>query len=164
MSFACRGLTHCSECGTLLGINRIGMCESCEEKLKKKKQNKEKINMSKTYKGYELIKEIAEGNIKKGAKFIEYKDNKEVTRSTFNGKDFEHITDRYGSYDTAWHLFNCTFELIEDEVEIDNIEELLKIEEYKNMLKTCNKVKDIDRIKAINERILELEELIEGRK
>lgn len=39
-----------------------------------------------------------------------------------------------------------------------------KIEKYKNMLKTCNKVKDIDRIKAINERILELEELIEGRK
>lgn len=39
-----------------------------------------------------------------------------------------------------------------------------KIEEYKNILKTCNKVKDIDRIKAINERILELEELLEGRK
>ena len=38
-----------------------------------------------------------------------------------------------------------------------------KIEEYKNMLKTCNKAKDIDRIKAINERILELEELLEGR-
>lgn len=36
-----------------------------------------------------------------------------------------------------------------------------KIEEYKNMLKTCNKVKDIDRIKAINERILELQELEE---
>lgn len=39
-----------------------------------------------------------------------------------------------------------------------------KIEEYKNMLKTCNKAKDIDRIKAINERISELEELLEGRK
>ncbi len=39
-----------------------------------------------------------------------------------------------------------------------------KIEEYKNMLKTCNKAKYIDRIKAINERILELEELLEGRK
>lgn len=39
-----------------------------------------------------------------------------------------------------------------------------KIKEYKNMLKTCNKVKDIDRIKAINERILELEELLEGRR
>ena len=39
-----------------------------------------------------------------------------------------------------------------------------KIEEYKNMLKTCNKAKDIDRIKAINERIIELQELLEGRK
>lgn len=39
-----------------------------------------------------------------------------------------------------------------------------KIEEYKKMLKKCNKAKDIDRIKAINERILELEELLEGRK
>lgn len=38
------------------------------------------------------------------------------------------------------------------------------IEEYKNMLKTCNKAKDIDRIKAINERILELQELLEGRR
>lgn len=37
-----------------------------------------------------------------------------------------------------------------------------KIEEYKNMLKTCNKAKDIDRIKAINERISELQELLEG--
>ena len=39
-----------------------------------------------------------------------------------------------------------------------------KIEEYKNMLKTCNKAKDIVRIKAINERILELQELIEEEK
>ena len=39
-----------------------------------------------------------------------------------------------------------------------------KIKEYKNMLKTCNKAKDIDRIKAINERISELQELLEGRK
>ena len=35
-----------------------------------------------------------------------------------------------------------------------------KIEEYKNMLKTCNKVKDVERIKAINERVLELQELL----
>lgn len=39
-----------------------------------------------------------------------------------------------------------------------------KIEGYKNMLKTCNKAKDVDRIKTINERILELQELLEGRK
>lgn len=36
-----------------------------------------------------------------------------------------------------------------------------KIEEYKNILETCNKSKDVDRIKAINERVLELEELLE---
>lgn len=35
-----------------------------------------------------------------------------------------------------------------------------KIEEYKNMLKTCNKAQDIDRIKAINERVLELQEIL----
>ena len=33
-----------------------------------------------------------------------------------------------------------------------------------SMAAGCNKVKDIDRIKAINERILELQELLEGRK
>lgn len=36
-----------------------------------------------------------------------------------------------------------------------------KIEEYKKMLLSCNKFFDVDRIKAINERILELQELIE---
>ena len=39
-----------------------------------------------------------------------------------------------------------------------------KIEEYKNILKTCNKAKDVERIKAINERVLELEELLENDK
>jgi hypothetical protein len=37
-----------------------------------------------------------------------------------------------------------------------------KLKEYKDTLKTCNKAKDIDRIKAINERILELQELLES--
>ena len=39
-----------------------------------------------------------------------------------------------------------------------------KIEEYTKLLKNCNRFSDIDRIKAINERILELEELLEGKK
>ena len=52
--------------------------------------------------------------------------------------------------------------IMEHSIPIQKIKD--KIEEYKNMLKTCNKAKDIDRIKAINERILELEELLEGRK
>ena len=49
-----------------------------------------------------------------------------------------------------------------DSISVQKVKD--KIEEYKNMLKTCNKAKDIDRIKAINERILELQELLEGRK
>lgn len=39
-----------------------------------------------------------------------------------------------------------------------------KIEKYKKMLLSCNRFSDVDRIKAINERILELEELLEGRR
>ena len=36
-----------------------------------------------------------------------------------------------------------------------------KLEEYNNILMSCNKFSDIDRIKAINERVLELKELLE---
>lgn len=39
-----------------------------------------------------------------------------------------------------------------------------QIEEYKKMLLSCNRFSDVDRIKAINERILELEELLKGEK
>ena len=52
--------------------------------------------------------------------------------------------------------------LLKSRISIQKVKD--KIEEYKNILKTCNKAKDIDRIKAINERILELEELLEGRR
>ena len=38
-----------------------------------------------------------------------------------------------------------------------------KIEEYKKLLKSCNKFSDVDRIKAINERILAYEELLNGK-
>lgn len=65
------------------------------------------------------------------------------------------IKDNYKLDRENQKLFEIQFEYISK----DKIKE--KIEEYKNMLKTCNKVKDIDRIKAINERILELQELLE---
>ena len=57
-----------------------------------------------------------------------------------------------------YELNNRITDLLEN-IPVQKIKD--KIEEYKNMLKTCNKAKDIDRIKAINERILELQELIE---
>lgn len=129
MGLVCRGVTHCSECGTPLEMNEFGTCNSCEEELKKKKQNKEKANMSKIYKGYELIKEIAEGNIEDGTRFVikggEFNDfcatyeNEEIVVSMF-GKKIK-LTTRY-------LINNCTFELIEDEIAIQDIEELEEFE------------------------------------
>lgn len=37
MGLACRGLTHCSECGGSLSMNEYGTCSYCKEKEKKKK-------------------------------------------------------------------------------------------------------------------------------
>lgn len=74
-------------------------------------------------------------------------------------KERSRIIGKYG--DAEIHdVINRT--LSNDYIPVQKVKD--KIEEYKNMLKTCNKVKDIDRIKAINERILELQELLEGRK
>ena len=50
------------------------------------------------------------------------------------------------------------FKLLKSGISVQKVKD--KIEEYKNMLKTCNKAQDIDRIKAINERVLELQELL----
>lgn len=74
-------------------------------------------------------------------------------------KERSRIIGKYG--DAEIHdVINRT--LSNDYIPVQKVKD--KIEEYKNMLKTCNKVKDIDRIKAINERILELQELLEGRR
>lgn len=74
-------------------------------------------------------------------------------------KERSRIIGKYG--DAEIHdVINRT--LSNDYIPVQKVKD--KIEEYKNILKTCNKAKDIDRIKAINERILELEELLEGRK
>ena len=48
--------------------------------------------------------------------------------------------------------------LYKDSISKDKIRD--KIKEYKNLLNTCNKKEDIERIKGLNERILVLEEII----
>ena len=74
-------------------------------------------------------------------------------------KERSRIIGKYG--DAEIHdVINRT--LSNDYIPVQKVKD--KIEEYKNILKTCNKAKDIDRIKAINERILELQELLEGRR
>lgn len=35
MSFACPGITHCSNCHRPLGENEYGLCKNCKEKQKK---------------------------------------------------------------------------------------------------------------------------------
>lgn len=40
MSFACPGITHCSNCHRPLGENEYGLCKNCKEK-----QNKEELEI-----------------------------------------------------------------------------------------------------------------------
>lgn len=107
-------------------------------------------------------------------------DYKRVLKENEELKDTNCLVKRYFKLkDTNTYLQKENEELKNQEATARKINELLvqrysnsipvqkvkdKIEEYKNMLKTCNKAKDIDRIKAINERILDLQELLEGRK
>lgn len=56
MGMAMAGLTHCKKCWKPLKDDEYYMCKNCEIE--------EKTKMNKVFKGYELIKEIAEGNIK----------------------------------------------------------------------------------------------------
>lgn len=51
---------------------------------------------------------------------------------------------------------------LDNSIPVSLVEE--KIEEYTKLLKSCNRFSDVDRIKAINERILAYKELLEKRK
>ena len=87
--------------------------------------------MSKTYKGYELLKAIAEGKIKDGAKieiigrfqgdlmgsyFVYNEGSLDYIIYTPNGEQYEEVE--------LFDLLNYRFELIEDEINIQEIEEL----------------------------------------
>ena len=77
--------------------------------------------MSKVYKGYELMKELAEGNVKDGTEFIEYNGFNKCTESIYINGELKHRDEKCG-YDIMWHLKTCTFELIEEDT-IDDLEE-----------------------------------------
>ena len=89
--------------------------------------------MSKIYKGWELRKAIADGEIHYGTKF-KVKDWKEIVVYDQSNLIFREIFDtkeegsNYGKtiFD-LWildYILNAEFELIEDEIDIDSIEEL----------------------------------------
>ena len=80
------------------------------------------------YKGYELLKAIADGEIKKNQNIrIKFKDNSgEIF--VFDGTETIDITHKniFDIYGTLTVL-KSDFELIEDEIDIDSIEKLSKI-------------------------------------
>ena len=110
--------------------------------------------MSKIYEGYELLKAIKDKEIKQGAKI---KVSNNLSKLIFDG-----YTLRWeNSLEIAWvdnfTNENITFELIEDEVDIDNIEELLKIEEYEvdktDTVINRNKINElVQAVKQLNKR------------
>ena len=115
------------------------------------------------YKGYELMKAIAEGKIKSGSRF---RDLYQSSKDDFNLYKYENenLKGRFGGTNLI-ALLNDKFELIEDEIDIDSIEEIklrpsdrehlsfggLIIEEKINKL--VQAVKQIDkRVKKIEEK------------
>lgn len=85
--------------------------------------------MSKVYKGYELLKAIADGEIKEGSRFIdnynEYIYRKDGIEAELTLYKIDTITGEYYTPDYSYFADNENeFELIEDEtIDIDNIEE-----------------------------------------
>ena len=112
--------------------------------------------MSKIYKGWELMKAISDGEIKK----------KQKVRIIFNdgsGADYifdgDYIVD--STHDNIFKIYGtktvlkADFELIEDEIDIDNIKELEGIVEYATEQDTINKL--IQAVKQIDKRVKKLE-------
>ena len=62
MGMAYMGLTHCEKCYKPLKDDEYVFCKKCEEENRKKDKS-----MKMKYKGYELLKAIADGEIKEGS-------------------------------------------------------------------------------------------------
>lgn len=117
------------------------------------------------YKGYELIKAIADGEIYYGTKFkikdwneiIVYDQSNLIFREIFDTKE---EGSNYGK--TIFDLWNldyilsAEFELIEDEIDIDNIEELTQ-----NCFDDWTEAKKINElvqaVKQLNKKVKKLE-------
>ena len=105
--------------------------------------------MGKIYKGWELIKAIEDGKIKDGSRF-------KAGYGTFIARDgylfveYDNRQKYANSFELKWE-----FELIEDEIDIDSIEELKGIVEYATEQDTINKL--IQAVKQIDKRVKKLE-------
>lgn len=118
--------------------------------------------MSKIYKGWELIKAIADGEIKEKSRFRDTYSEYIYKRNSFGElelkrEDGEELTSPDYSY---FAVKDNDFELIEDEIDIDNIEEYKqKYTERCIDIDIRNKMNEIlQAVKQLNERVKRLEE------
>lgn len=95
------------------------------------------------YKGYELMKAVSQGKL-----------NLKQKVST-TSLDYKNCTIEFVLKDIAFNIMDLDFELIEDKIDIDSIEELEGIVEYSNERNTINQL--IQAVKQINKEVKELE-------
>lgn len=112
--------------------------------------------MGEIYKGWELMKAIADEEIKKGTKFKD-KDKKEVE---WNGNNLVCIDlgENYMCTISDIYFINEEFELIEDEIDIDSIEEYKQEHTERCIdIDIRNKINEIlQAVKQINKKVEEL--------
>ena len=109
--------------------------------------------MGKTYKGWELMKAIAEGEIKDESRFKD-KDGAQVKWNGYNLKLIK-SGENYMCTISDLYFANEVFELIEDEIDIDNIKEI-KTDEICDVTYYINDL--IKAVKQIDKRVKKLED------
>lgn len=116
------------------------------------------------YKGYELLKAIADGEIKRGTIF-KTKEGEEIKWNGYN-LIFANTNECYMSQINDIIFINDIFELIEDEIDIDSIEEIYEAEnDYvsDDILEFFNEDRSaintlIQAVKQLNKKVKELKE------
>ena len=110
--------------------------------------------MSKIYKGWELIKAIADGEIKERTRFKALYETL-IARDVYLFKECSDEQEYANSFELNWK-----FELIEDEIDIDNIEEYKQEHTERCIdIDIRNKINElIQAVKQIDKRVEKLEE------
>ena len=117
--------------------------------------------MSKIYKGWELMKAIADGKIKEGSKIKTNEDIFIFCEGNFMSNSLFHfLTGIYNDIDFA----TAKFELIEDEINIDSIEEYKQEHTERCIdIDIRNKMNEIlQAVKQIDKRVKKLEKYKNG--
>ena len=113
------------------------------------------------YKGYELLKAIADGEIKDGTKFkcLNEKPMQYYTDSNIYRYEHGSLLGKFGGFNIL-SIVNKDFEIVQkqDEIDIDSIEELEGIIEYSTERNTINQL--IQAVKQLKKEIKSIKEKI----